>query len=216
MAGIVDNFFFKKTAQNQPRTPFTELKIRPKSVPEEETKTAPVASPEISEAFHSLKIAQKNLQDLDNSLKQVTLRYQKLIEKMKSKEGYEQKAASLQQKIEELRKIMAQTSTAENIVASLEDSYVVLEQHMKQVSFKPDDRWKITKLLEKYGKEAEAYLQNAINGAQSMAKDIEDVRIVTFPKKSQLEVSVSENLTNLTNLLLKIQNGIQGILTNEM
>lgn len=214
MGGVV-NSFFKKTAQVK-RTPFEELKIRPKSVPEEEVGAAPVASPEIATAYHSLKIAQKNLQDLENSIKQATIAHQKQIEQMKQQEGYEQKASELQNKIEEMRGILAQLSTAENVVVSLEDSYMALENKMKDVSFKPVDRWKVEKLLERFGKEAEQYLENAIRGAQSMAKQEPFSRIVTFPKKSQAQTTVSSDLMNFTKALMRIQTGIEHILEGVM
>lgn len=213
MAGIVDAFYRK--AQTQPRTPFVETKIRPGSVPEEAVKSAPIADPKIAEIFHSLKLAQKNLQDLDAALKETKSQYERQVEEIKTQEGYEDKAKELQTKIEELRIALTQMSNAENVVVSLEDQYVALENKMKDVAFKGDDKWKLTKLLEKYGAEAEKYLQSAINGAQSMAKTEPNVRLVQFPKKSQTEnivSAISANIMNFTKSLMRMELAIEQII----
>lgn len=213
MGGIVEAFFRK--AQNQPRTPFVETKIRPGSVPEEEVKTAPVADPKIAGIFHSLKLAQKNLQDLDAALKETKSQYERQVEEIKTQEGYEQKAKELQAKIEELRNALAQMSNAENVVVSLESDYIALEQKIKQVDFKPDYKWKLEKVLERYGAEAEKYLQSAINGAQSMAKTEPFTRIVQFPKRSQTEDvvgTIAANIANFTRSLMRMQVEIDNIL----
>lgn len=213
MGGIVDAFYRK--AQQQPRTPFVETKIRPGSVPEDVTKSAPMADENITQIFHSLKIAQKNLQDLDATLKATKSQYEAQVNDIKTKEGYEKKAAELQTRIEELRTALTQISTAENVVVSLNDQYIALENKTREVAFKSDDKWKVTKLLEKYGAEAEKYLQSAINGAQSLATTVPDVRLVQFPKKSQTEnvvSAISANILNFTKSLMMMQSGIEHIL----
>lgn len=213
MGGIVERFFFTKKAQNLPKTPFEEKKIRPSSVPKEELKPAPIATEDISNAFHELKIAQKNLEDLQASLSTLANQYAKQVAELKTQEGFEGKAAEYQNKIEQLKNLMAQTSSAENVVIDFESFYVALERKKIDRAFNPDVKWKLEKLIEKYGQEAKTYLERAINGAQSLATKEEQVRLITFPKIGQMDQvgEITKNLKGFIETILKLEGNLEKI-----
>jgi hypothetical protein len=106
------------------------------------------------------------------------------FEKQKSiveeKGGRLKEESAFKQGIDEIAMLISQ---AEKRVVNFGDHIVAFVEEVVKKDVRPDDKWKLEKLLAKYGEDAEKYLESAVRGLQAQAKAETVRKVIEFELK---------------------------------
>lgn len=213
----------KKKAQEEgeeekPKTTLKELKTKPHGrPPAEEVAEAPAAAPELQTVFNEVKQHQQRLTEIKAVINEARRKTEEEIRKIQEEQGSVEEAAELQEGIEKLSSLIEQS---ESQIADLGEFFVWLDTESKTKKFKPTDKWRVEKLLEKFGKDAEDYLSKAERGASSLNTEIEQRLLTVFPKlpkdkegSIQKKADVLSAITELGSGLWSYVKEISGIIS---
>lgn len=222
---IVKKFSSKKIAQEEeveeeekPKTTLKELKTKPHGRPApEEVAEAPAAAPELQTVFNEVKKHQQRLAEIRALINKARQKTEEEIRNIQEEQGSVAEAAELQEGIEKLSSLIEQS---ESQIADLGEFFVWLDTESKTKKFKANDKWRVEKLLEKFGKDAEDYLTKAEKGASSLNTEIEQRLLTVFPKlpkdkegSIQKEADVLSAITELGSGLWSYVKEISGIIS---
>lgn len=200
-------FEWRKRAQDEPAeeipTALKEVKIKPKKLDISETE---LATPKMAETLNDIRKHKNNLDQIAAVVQQTRARLQQEIAEVERKGGKAKEAEALQQSIERLSRLL---EDSEGALATFGDTIAYLNTEPKKVSFRSTDKWKVEKLLDRFGQEAEEYLEKALKGAKSLDQETQRRELTLFPKKSGEEkrASIFETVSDLIgNLWDYVQN----------
>lgn len=161
-------------------TKFKQLKIKPQKHDIDDIKSP---TTEMTKAFDTLQEAQLRIKEITSTVDEMKIRFEeekKRIEQLGGKVAYEKQ---LKDSIESLGDLV---ENAQIKTVSLGDYLSTLKQETKDKPFKPTDKWKLEKVVEKFPA-AVAYLEKAVAGAQNMSTT-EDIReLIIWPKKTSAD-----------------------------
>ena len=168
-----------------PKAPIVEpvkLDVHKKAPPGMREQDPTPATPEVSQAYNEVKDVMHKLELIERSTQGMLA---KVSEEIKKFEQDSNKSALIAQNKAALEKLFSVIAPMKAKVVEVEDSLInVINEKTKEVK-----DWTTAKqlnmVLEKFP-EAVKYLENALNGLQSGAKEIEKRRMVMFPKSSKL------------------------------
>lgn len=150
---------------------------------------------DISKLLQEVKQTQSRLVALDNLIKLAQAKFEEEKARIKTEGGQVEN----QTQLDNLVNLIAQMLEKANLqTVKYGDELVALYTDSKTVPFKASDKWKLDKLRERY-KDADEYLEKAIQGAQSLATT-ENIRELVWvsPKKkaaeSQSAVSILKDI----------------------
>lgn len=203
----------KKTAQEEekPKVEFKELKTKPHK-PELEVEEAVVATPEIQKVFHEVKGHQQRLVEIKSIIGDARRKVEEEVRKIQEEHGSVKEAEEMSQAIEKLAALIGES---EKKLVDLGEFFVWLDTSIKERKFKASDKWKVEKLLEKFGDEAKKYLEKAENGAQSLNEEIKQRVLTVFPKREgsiNKEANVIDSIKELGSGLWEYVKSLSEIL----
>jgi len=183
--------------KEKPKTEFKELKTKPHGEPSsEEVKEAPVATPEMQKTFHEVQNHKQRLGEIKSLVDEARAKVEEQIRKIQEEHGSVTEAAELQEGIEKLSSLVEQAQTQ---VIDLGEFFLYLDTSVKEKKFKPSDKWRVEKLLEKFGEDAKIYLEKAERGASSLNEEVQQRVLTMFPKRegSTKEANVFDAIREL-------------------
>lgn len=202
----------KKIAQEEveeeekPKTTLKELKTKPHGKPSaEEVAEAPAATPELQTVFNEVKQHQQRLTEIKAIISAARQKTEEEIRKIQEEQGSVAEAADLQEGIEKLASLIEQS---ESQIADLGEFFVWLDTESKTKKFKPTDKWRVEKLLEKFGKDATDYLTKAERGAASLNDEIQQRLLTVFPKLPKDKESSMKKKADVYNSIKELGTGL--------
>jgi len=179
------SFTKKKTAQEEveeekPKTEYKELKTKPHKPELEVEEEAIVATPEMQKTFHEIQNHKQRLTEIKALIEESRRKVEEEIRKIQEEHGAIKEASDVQEGIEKLAALVEQ---AETQIVDLGEFFAHLDTSIKEKKFKPSDAWRVQKLLEKFGKEAETYLDKAEKGSNSLNTEVKQRILTVFPKR---------------------------------
>jgi hypothetical protein len=189
-------------------TKFKELKISP---PKIEKERAIPATPEQSELIKSVESSLDNLNQIKSFIDQAKIKFNEEIRQIQEKGGQVTLEAELKDKIEKLSKLIEAT---ESKLVYYGDKFIALKQEVKEVPFKPTEKWQLQKLLEKF-EGAQAYLDKAIQGAQSLATQESVRELYFFPKRMSKLHRTAGLMETLSKVYDDVLNALKNIIGSE-
>ena len=199
-------FAQEEEAEEKPKVEFKTLKTKPHK-PELEVEEAVVATPEMQKVFHEIKDHEQRLDEIKAIVNSARQKVEEEIRKVQEEHGSVKEAEDMSQAIEKLAVLI---NEGEKRLVDLGEFFVWLNKEKKIKPFKASDRWKVEKLLEKFGKEAEDYLTRAERGAQSLSEEVQQCILTVFPKregtikKADVFDSIKELGSNLWNYVKSV------------
>lgn len=161
-------------------TKYKELEIRPREVSREDVERAAPPSAEMKNKYAILKGAQNNLESLRRQLMDLQANFEK-AKTQSEKEGKRLESEQVfRQSIEDLAMLITES---QNRVVTFGDRVVALVRETKKVPAKANAEWKLQKLLEHYGADAEKLLKRAEAGLQSQASEQTLQQLIEFELK---------------------------------
>jgi len=172
-------FAQEEETEEKPKVEYKTLKTKPHK-PELEVEEAVVATPKMQETFHEIKDHEQRLGEIKAIVNSARQKVEEEIRKVQEEHKSVKEAEEMSQAIEKLATLL---SESEKKLVDVGEFFVWLDTSMKTKKFKPDDKWRVEKLLEKFGEEARAYLEKAERGAASLDKDVKQRLLTVFPKR---------------------------------
>ena len=182
---------------------YRELKIKPKGL--EEVEKAPIAGERLRSHYEKLKEAQSTLKGISEMVEKATREFQDSVIKIKKEFGELPAMTEAKSRLESIANIIKESEAK---TMDLGTAYLALMTKEKPL-FKPSDKWKIEKLLEKYGKEAEEYLAAASSAASLLAGISVDEELIEFPHKLS-SIDKLGGVGEILEALNKLFNSLKG------
>lgn len=194
-----------------PATKFKEQKSKPDLLDMEKVVPAPV---EVAHVVDEMKNAQSRLAAIKASIDKLNAQYEIEKKKTESEGGKIENEAQFNNLVNSLA---AMLERAQLETVRVGDEYITLKNETKDVKFAPSYKWKMDKLLDKFGKDAEIYLEKAIAGAQNMGTEEQVREIIMFPAKGknasvnkQAQLGLADQIkdvyNNLKNYVIELFN----------
>ena len=189
--------------KEKPKTELKELKTKPHGkLSPEEVKEAPVATSEMQKVFNDVQSHKQRLTEIQSIVDDARRKVEEQIRAIQEEHGSVTEASQLQEGIEKLASLVENAQTQ---VVDFGELLAYLDTSIKEKKFKPSDRWKVDKLLEKFGEEAKTYLERAEKGSQSLNEEIQQRILTIFPKREssiEKESNVLDSIKELGSGLL--------------
>ncbi len=175
----------KPQAPVDPKAPIVEpvkLDVHKKAPPGMREEDPTPATPEVAKAYDEVRDVMHKLELIERSTQGMLAKVSEEIKKFETESG---KSALISQHKAALEQLFGVIAPMKAKVVEVEDSLInVVNETTKEVK-----DWTTAKqlkmVLEKFP-DAVKYLENALNGLQSGAKEIEKRRLVMFPKSHKL------------------------------
>jgi hypothetical protein len=162
-----------------PETKFKEQKNKPAFLDLDKATLAPA---EIAKVVDEIKNTQSRLASIKATIDNLNAQYNLEKKKIEDEGG---KIANDQQFKNLVNSLATMLEKAQLQTVKVDNEFITLKNEVKDVAFKPDYKWKLDKLLSKFGKDAEVYLERAVSGAQNLAEKETIREIVVFPSKEK-------------------------------
>ncbi len=157
----------------------TKLK-RPKIAPPYAPKERAVpATKEMEKTYSNLKTVEHNLEVIKNLINEAKTKFAEEKKRIEEEGGKVAHERELTQQIEQLGKLV---ETTEAKIVHFGDEFAEFREETKVKPFKPTDKWKLEKVLEK-SVDAKTILDRAVRGAQSLATKETVRELIVWPKR---------------------------------